>query len=370
MNSTLFTPFDVGPVSLNNRIVVSPMCQYSADDGSASDWHLQHLMQLAVSGAGLIMLEATAVERGARITHGCLGLYSDSNEAHLARVLAAARKVAPKGTRFGIQLAHAGRKGSTQLPWEGGKPLTKVQDSWETVAPSAAPFAEGWHTPRALAAADLVDVISAYTRAAERAAHLGFDVVELHFGYGYLAHQFLSPLANHRGDEYGGSRENRMRLPLRIARAVRDALPDVVALGARISATDWVEGGADVADAIAFASMLREIGMRYVCVASGAVAPATIPIAPSFLAPFAAQIRAAAKIATRVSGMIATPEQAETIVATGQADMVALARALLDNPRWVWHAAARFGAHVPYPPQYQRSRPDLWAGAELARPRS
>ncbi|PRQ09418.1 NADH:flavin oxidoreductase/NADH oxidase [Enhygromyxa salina] len=366
MKPTLFTPFELASVTLPNRIVVSPMCQYSADDGAVTDWHLQHLMQLAISGAGLIMVEATAVEPIGRITHGCLGLYRDSQETRLERVLRAARKVAPSGTRFGIQLAHAGRKASVTLPWQGNAPLTAEQQGWSTVGPSDRPFADGWPTPRALSERDMADLVEAFVEATDRAVRLGFDVIELHFGNGYLGHQFLSPLANTRSDAYGGSRAGRQRFPLQLAEAVHDRLPASVAMGVRLSATDWVDGGADLDDAIAFASQLRAIGSSYVCVTSGSVVPAKIPSGPAFLAPHAGQIRAAAAVPTRVSGMIATPEQAEAIVSSGQADLVAIARGFLDDPRWVWHAAEHFGVTIDYPPQYQRSRPDVWPGAQLA----
>ncbi len=367
MNATIFTPFNLGPVTLANRIVVSPMCQYSAEDGAVTDWHLQHLMQLAISGAGLVMVEATAVEPIGRITHRCLGLYEDTQEARLGRVLAAARSVAPSGARFGIQLAHAGRKASVSLPWHGNLPLTSEAGAWSTVGPSARPFADGWPTPRELTERDMEGLIEAFVGATDRAVRLGFDVVELHFGNGYLGHQFLSPLANERDDAYGGSREGRQRFPLQLAEAVYRRLPAHVALGVRLSATDWADGGADIADAIAFASALRAVGASYVCVTSGSVVPARIPSTPAYLAPYAAQIRAAAAIPTRVSGLIATPDQAEAIVSSGQADMVAIARGFLDDPRWVWHAAEHFGVRLDYPPQYQRSRPDVWPGARLAR---
>jgi 2,4-dienoyl-CoA reductase-like NADH-dependent reductase (Old Yellow Enzyme family) len=219
------------------------MCQYSAEDGSATDWHLQHLMQLSMSGAGLVMVEATGVERIGRITPGCLGLYSDANEAALARVLAAARKVAPGGTRFGIQISHAGRKASTQRPWEGGRWLPAADGAWPTVAPSAVPFFPDGPVPEALDEPGMARVIGAFRQAAGRAVRLGFEVVELHMAHGYLLQEFLTPLANRRSDAYGGSREARMRFPLEVARAVRAAVPAAAVLGARINGTDWAEGG-------------------------------------------------------------------------------------------------------------------------------
>lgn len=367
MASTLFSPLALGSLELPNRIVVSPMCQYAADDGSATDWHLQHLMNLALGGAGLVMVEATAVERRGRITHGCLGLYSDHNERSLARVLAACRAVAPVGTRFGIQLAHAGRKASVHVPWQsGGKALTAAEDAWPTVAPSALPFTETWPTPHALDATELTALVAAFVQAAERAVRIGFDVLELHFAHGYLGHELTSPLSNHRTDEYGGSLANRHRFPLRLAHAVLAAVGDRAAVGARISASDYADGGGTVEDAVALAAALRDLGGRYACVSSGNVVPAKVPTTPGYNVPFAARVRGASGLTTRVAGLIAAPEQAEAIVASGQADLVALARAFLDDPRWVWHAADRLGATVVYPPQYERSKPASWPAAQLA----
>jgi 2,4-dienoyl-CoA reductase-like NADH-dependent reductase (Old Yellow Enzyme family) len=365
----LFSPLSLGPIELPNRIAVSPMCQYSASDGSASDWHLQHLMQLAIGRAGMVVVEATAVERSGRISHGCLGLYSDANEVALARVLDPARRVAAPGTAFAIQLAHAGRKASCQAPFQGGKPLSRGEDPWPTVAPSAIPFADGWHVPQALDAKCLERVVNAFRQAAERAVRLGFDAIELHGAHGYLLHEFLSPFSNRRSDAYGGSAENRMRFPLEVMQAVRAAVPGTIALGARITGSDWADGGLTVDDAVAFAKALKKIGVDYVCVSSGGnVSTAKIPVAPGYQVPFAAKVKAGAGIVTRAVGMIAAPEQAEAIVAEGQADFVALARAFLDDARWVWHAAERLGAEISYPPQYARVSRAMWPGAVLVRP--
>jgi 2,4-dienoyl-CoA reductase-like NADH-dependent reductase (Old Yellow Enzyme family) len=364
MTSQLFTPFKLGPVELPNRIVVAPMCQYSADDGSATDWHLQHLTALGFSGAGLVMVEASGVERRGRITHGCLGIYSDDNEAALTRVIAAARRRAGP-TRFGIQLAHAGRKASTHLPWstKGGS-LDAAEDPWPTVAPSAIPFDQGWQTPDALDEAGIATVTDAFVAAARRAARIGFEVVELHAAHGYLMHEFLSPISNRRDDGYGGSLANRMRLPLEIARAVRAALPAGIALGTRISGTDWFEGGWTIEESVILAAKLKEIGVDYICVSSGGnVAHARIPLGPGYQVPLAAKVRHGAGIATRAVGLISGAEQAEAIVAEGRADMVALARAFLDDPRWGWHAADRLGGKVHCPPQYLRARPPAWTPA-------
>lgn len=364
----LFTPLAIGPVTVPNRIAVAPMCQYSANDGAASDWHIQHLMQLAMSRAGLVVLEATGVERIGRITHHCLGLYTDLNEAALARALDAARRVATPDTKWGIQLAHAGRKASTNVPWEGGSSLTATGDAWITVAPSAEAFGR-YTTPAALDAAGMNRVKAAFVQAAVRAARLGFDVIELHAAHGYLMHQFLSPLSNHRTDQYGGSLANRMRFPLEVARAIKAVMPAHMALGARITGHEWVEGGIDVAEATAFANALQAEGVTYVCVTSGGnVATAQIAVGPNYQVPFAAAVKSGSTIVTRAVGMIADPQQANDIITSGQADQVALARALLDNPRWVWHAAEKLGATIAYPPQYERAAAQLWPGAQLARP--
>jgi 2,4-dienoyl-CoA reductase-like NADH-dependent reductase (Old Yellow Enzyme family) len=333
------------------------MCQYSADDGSATDWHLQHLPNYGMSGAGLVMTEATHVERRGRITHGCLGLYSDANEAALGRVVAVARRFAPEGTRFGVQLAHSGRKGSVSRPWEGGKPLGADQDPWVAVAPSAIPFTDGWATPEALDEAGIERVIAAFVQAAERAARIGFDVVELHAGHGYLIHQFLSPLANHRDDRWGGSPENRARLLLVITERVRAVLPAHIALGVRLTTTDWADGGVDTADAVEVARQLKALGVDYVCATGGfVVPPAGIPFGPGYQVHLAERVRREAGIATRAVGGIADPYQAEAIIAEGRADMVALATAFLADPRWAWRAADTLGATLSYPPQYARAK--------------
>jgi len=368
MTSQLFTPITLRGVTLPNRAVVAPMCQYSADDGAATDWHVQHLASLAISGPGLLMIEATAVERIGRITHGCLGLYSDNAEYALARAVAAARRWS--STPIGIQLAHAGRKASAQRPWEGGGSLSAAEDAWETVAPSAIPLDERWHTPRAATATDLARIRDAFVAATQRSARLGLDLVELHAAHGYLMHEFLSPLSNQRTDAYGGSREKRMRFPLEVAEAMRAAWPADKPLGARITGTEWIEGGLTVDDAVVFAGALKAIGVDYVCVSSGGNAlKAQIPIGPGYQVPLARQVRRETGMVTRAVGMIADPHQAEGILAAGDADLIAMARAFLDNPRWVWHAAEALGGKAPYPPQYVRSRGDLWPGAKVARPR-
>jgi 2,4-dienoyl-CoA reductase-like NADH-dependent reductase (Old Yellow Enzyme family) len=361
MTSALFSPIKLAGLELANRIVVAPMCQYSANDGAANDWHLTHLGMLANSGAGLVIVEATHVERHGRITHGCLGLYSDACEAALARVIAHCKRI---GTaKFGVQLAHAGRKASSRRPWEGGGALKAGEDPWETIAPSALPYGPNWHTPRAMSADDMARVTAAFVAAAERALRIGFDAIEFHMAHGYVMHSFMSPISNKRNDGYGGALENRLRFPLEVARAVRAVVPLGVPLGARITGSDWMEDGLTVADAVAIARALKEAGLDYVDISSGGITAGTRnPTTPGYNVPLAAEVRKAAGIATRSVGLIVTPEQAETIVAEGSADMVALARAVLDNPHWGWHAARALGAEVARAPQYQRAGPKLWPG--------
>jgi 2,4-dienoyl-CoA reductase-like NADH-dependent reductase (Old Yellow Enzyme family) len=357
--TSLFSELAIGNMTLPNRIVISPMCQYAARDGVANDWHLQHLMQLAFSGAGLVMIEATAVEARGRITHGCLGLYSDATEAALGRVLQAARAVAAPGTRFGIQLGHAGRKGSAQVPWEGGRPLIQGEHAgapWQCAAPSALPFAEGWPEPEALDDSGIERLVESYVDAALRAARLGIEVIELHCAHGYLLHQFLSPLSNRRTDAWGGSPEGRDRLALGIARSLRERMPAPTVLGARITGTDWDSAGLGVEDAVRLAQSLKDIGFGYVCVSSGFVVPnASIPFGPGFQVELAAEVRRRTGLVTRAVGGITDPAQADAIIATGLADQVALARPFLADPRWVWRAAETLGVTTYYPPPYRRA---------------
>ena len=360
MTAALFSPVTIDGMTFRNRIAVPPMCQYSADDGSATDWHIQHWMTLAISGAAMITIEATGVERIGRITHGCLGLYSDHNLDAARRTLLAARRVAPDGTRFGIQLAHAGRKASVHLPWQGGGPLAAHEDAWQTVAPSAVPFAPDWHTPLALDEAGIQRVISAFANAARRAVQAGFDYVEIHAAHGYLIHSFLSPTANKRTDHWGGSLENRMRLALAVARAVRAAVPATMPVGIRMSVTEWNETGFNPDEAVVVARALKGAGIAFVCASSGGVDyRQQMPNTPGYQVAFAARIRAEAGIATRAVGLIDDPVMANAIIAEGKADLVALGRAHLADPRWPWRAAARLG--VPFHPvqQYARAAPTL-----------
>ena len=362
MTAQLFTPVELGGVTLPNRIVVSPMCQYAAVDGSAQPWHQVHYGMLSMSGAGLLCFEATHVEREGRITQGCLGLYSDDNEAALARVVAQARRMGD--AKFGIQLAHSGRKGSAQRPWEGGQALKAGADPWQTMAASPIPFGDNWQTPREVTETDMERVRAAFVSAAQRALRIGFDEIELHFAHGYLAHGFMSPVSNKRTDQYGGAFDNRLRFPLSIARAVRAVVPKEVPLGARITGSDWRPDGLTPDDAVAIAKALKGEGIDFICISSGGVTADTRnPTEPGYNVPIAARVKKEAGIITRTVGLILTPAQAEAIVAEGKADQVSIARAFLDDPHWGWHAAKALGADVPRPPQYQRAGPKLWAPA-------
>jgi 2,4-dienoyl-CoA reductase-like NADH-dependent reductase (Old Yellow Enzyme family) len=353
---TLFTPFTMRGLTLPNRLVVSPMCQYSADDGRTNDWHVVHLGQMAMSGAGLLLIEATAVEPIGRITPGCVGLWDDATEAALARTLAAIRPLSTMP--IGIQIGHAGRKGASARPWEGGAQVPLDAGGWIAVAPSAVPHAEHELAPRALDEAGLDALIERFADSTRRAARLGLEAIELHSAHGYLLHQFLSPIANRRTDRWGGSLENRMRFPLAVFDAMRAAWPSDRPLGVRVSSTDWVEGGWDIEQTVAFARALVERGCDWIDASSGGVSPKqSIPIGPGYQVPFAARLKAELDIPVIAVGLITEPAQAEAIVADGRADLVALARGLLWNPRWPWHAAATLGASVTAPEQYWRAQP-------------
>lgn len=355
MTAALFQPISLGGLDFPNRIAVAPMCQYSADDGSASDWHLHHWMNLAMSGAGMITVEMTDVERRGRISHGCLGIYSEANEAAAKHALDAARRVATPGAKFGIQLAHAGRKASCRRPWEGGGPLQAGEDPWQTVSASAIAYDSGWNTPHALTEDEIDATIKHFAVAAQRAERAGFDFIELHAAHGYLIFQFLSPLSNTRSDRWGGSLENRMRFAIEIARAVKRAAPNLM-LGARLSVTEWVDGGFDIADGIAVARALKAEGIAYICASSGGNSPLQkMPGGVGYQVHLAEAVRREAGIPTRAVGLIDDPKHAESILTDGRADMVALARAFLADPRWGWRAAAALGEEFFPAPQLLRS---------------
>ncbi len=355
--SALFTPFRVQNLDLANRIVIAPMCQYSAEDGCMTDWHLIHLGHLALSGAALLTIEATAVLPEGRITYGDVGLYNDETEAALARTLEGVRRWSDMP--IAIQLAHAGRKASSEVPWKGGAQIPPgTPNGWQTVAPSAVPFSDGQVAPLALDRDGLARVRDAFAAAAARAARLGLDAVQIHGAHGYLLHEFLSPLSNRREDEYGGSLENRMRFPLEVFEAVRGAFPSDKPVTMRVSGMDWVEGGWDIEQTIAFAERLQALGCDAIHVSSGGLSPAQqIPVAPGYQVPLARAVKAVVRVPVIAVGMISSYEHAEAIVATGDADLIALARAILYDPRWPWHAAAELGGKVRAPSQYLRSEP-------------
>ncbi|MEW9920264.1 NADH:flavin oxidoreductase/NADH oxidase [Marimonas sp. MJW-29] len=355
--SHLFTPLEIGGLTLENRIVIAPMCQYSAVDGNAQDWHLIHLGNLALSGAGMLIVEAAAVSPEGRITPWDLGIYSDENEAALGRVMEAVTKYAQ--TQMVIQLAHAGRKASSRAPWEGGAQIPPdAPEGWKAVAPSAIAHAEGEDIPLALDDAGLAKVRDDFVTAARRSVALGFRGIELHLAHGYLLHEFLSPLSNQRTDDYGGSLENRMRFPIEVFDAVRAAVPEDIPVWVRVSATDWVPGGWDVGDTVALGQALKPRGCAAIHVSSGGVSPKQeIPLSAGYQVPHAARVKAEVGLPTIAVGLITEADHAEQIVKSGEADAVALARGMLYDPRWPWHAAAALGAEISAPHQYWRSQP-------------
>jgi 2,4-dienoyl-CoA reductase-like NADH-dependent reductase (Old Yellow Enzyme family) len=349
----LFTPLVIRDVVIPNRIGVSPMCQYSAVDGFANDWHMVHLGSRAVGGAGLVFVEATAVTPEGRITHGDLGLWDDAHIEPLRRIVTFLKQ---NGSVAAIQIAHAGRKASTALPWEGGLPLAENQGAWQTVAPSPVPFAENFHVPAELSREGIAGIVRAFADAAKRALSAGFDVVEIHGAHGYLINEFLSPLSNLRTDEYGRSFENRTRFLLEVVAAVREVWPQTQPLFLRISAGEWVEGGWSVEDSVELARMVSQLGVDLIdCSSGGNSAVAKIPVGPGYQVPFAQQIRAQAGIRTAAVGMITEPEQADQIVSSGSADLVLLAREFLRNAYWPVKAAQALGEKVTAPVQYGRA---------------
>jgi 2,4-dienoyl-CoA reductase-like NADH-dependent reductase (Old Yellow Enzyme family) len=346
----LLSPLVIRGVTLRNRIAVSPMCQYCAADGHADDWHLVHLGSRAVGGAGLVMAEATAVSPEGRITPGDLGIWSDAHVPMLGRVAAFLQRM---GAVAGIQLAHAGRKGSCRIPQEGGTQLALGEGGWESLAPSPIPFHEGERPPLALDANGIRGVVEQFIAAAKRAMAAGFELLEIHAAHGYLLHEFLSPLSNHRTDAYGGNLANRMRLVVEVAEALRREMPKSMPLFVRISATDWADGGWDLAQSVELAKVLRDVGVDLIDVSSGALVPyAKIPVAPNYQVPFAQEIRSAAGIMTGAVGMVTEPGQANEIIQSGAADIVLLAREMLREPYWAIKAAQELGKEPEWPLQY------------------
>lgn len=355
MQSALFAPLRLRSVEFANRVGVPPMCQYSARDGFVSDWHVVHYGTLAKGGAGMVIVEATAVTPQGRISSADVGLWKDEQIAGLKRIVDYAHR---EGARIGVQLAHAGRKASVSVPFGGERPLRVDEGGWQTIAPSAVPFHEGFSVPQALDAAGIESVVAAFAQATRRAYEAGFDFVEIHAAHGYLIHQFLSPLANQRQDAYGGSFENRARLALEITEAVRRAWPEHLPLLVRISATDWAEGGWNVEESVQLARALRERGVDLMDVSTGGLVPhAKIPAAPGFQVEFAARIRREAALPTAAVGLITTVELVEAIVAQGEADVVLLGRELLRNPYWPLEAAETLGEAGAWPAQYLRAAP-------------
>jgi 2,4-dienoyl-CoA reductase-like NADH-dependent reductase (Old Yellow Enzyme family) len=355
MTEPLFSPFQLRSVSFPNRIGVSPMCEYSSHDGFAADWHLVHLGARAQGGAGLVILEASAVTPEGRISSADLGIWKDEHIPNLQRIAAF---IHSQGARAGIQLAHAGRKGSMSAPFTGERLLQPSEGGWQPVAPSALAFSPAYAVPQALDQPGIDAVVEAFRLAAHRAFKAGFDLVEIHAAHGYLLHQFLSPLANKRADAYGGSFENRTRLALQVVDAVRAAWPAHLPVLVRISATDWAQGGWNVDESVQLARLFREHGVDLVDCSSGGMVPnAQIPLGPGYQVEFAARIRSEAGIPTAAVGLITDPTQANAIVAQGQADLVLLAREMLRDPYWPLHAAAALGDAVSWPPQYLRAAP-------------
>ncbi|KMS59739.1 oxidoreductase [Novosphingobium barchaimii LL02] len=353
----LFEPITLGDLTLSNRIVIAPMCQYSAEDGQMTDWHAVHLGNLAQSGAALLTIEATAVTPEGRISYGDVGLWDDATEEAMAKVLETVRRWSDMP--IAIQLGHAGRKASCAKPWDGGGQIAPdAPNGWQTLSASNLPFQPDENPPTALDKAGLARIRDAFTEATKRAARLGIDAVQIHGAHGYLLHQFLSPLSNQRTDEYGGSLENRLRFPLEIFDAVRAAFPPEKPVTMRVSGTDWVEGGWDAEQTVALAQALEARGASAIHVSSGGLdASQQIPVGPNYQVPLARAVKEAVTMPVVTVGLITEPEQAEAIIATGEADMIALARTVLYDPRWPWHAAAALGAKMPVAPQYLRSQP-------------
>ena len=351
----LFSPFKLRDVVFKNRIFVSPMCQYSCENGLPNEWHLVHLGSRAVGGAGLVIAEATAVSPEGRISPGDCGIWSDE---HAEAFKPIAAFIEAQGAVPGIQIGHAGRKASTDVPWQGGLPLPDGDGGWQPIAPSPVPFDKGHAVPREMSEADMDRVVTAFTRAAQRSLSAGFKVLELHMAHGYLIHQFLSPISNLRKDPWGGTLENRLAFPLKITAAVRNVWPENLPLFVRISCTDWVENGWDLSQSIHLSSRLKDLGVDFIdCSSGGTVPDARIPAGPGFQAVFSAAVRNAIGMATGAVGLITAPAQAEQALRTEQADAVLLGREFLRSPYWPLFAAAELGVNLDWPDQYKRAKP-------------
>jgi 2,4-dienoyl-CoA reductase-like NADH-dependent reductase (Old Yellow Enzyme family) len=358
MASLLFSPLTMRGLTLPNRIVVSPMCQYNSDNGSANDWHLMHLGGFSLGAAGLVMTEMTDVCPQGRISPRCAGMWSDDNEKALKRVHDFCRQYGV--AKLGVQLAHAGRKGPQMPPGVGGKPILDGPDAWTPEAPSAIPYDEGWPVPKAMTKDDIKRVIGEFAAAAKRVDRIGYDVIELHGAHGYLGHQFLSPLSNQRTDEYGGSTENRMRFLIEMYEAVRAVWPQDKPIGMRVSATDWVDGGWTPEETVLLAKELKTRGLDYMDVSTGGLSPKQkIPLSPGYQVPFAEQVKKATGIVTMSVGLITDARQAEDILQAGKADLICIGRGALYDPRWAWHAAEELGDETAYAPKMMACHPKL-----------
>ena len=367
--AALFEPLALRDLTLPNRIAVSPMTQYSAEEGCPVPWHTMHIGSMAVSGAGLVVMEATAVEAGGRTTPGCLGLYSDANEAAMTRLVQDVRSYS--GTKLGIQLVHAGRRGSVRKPWDADTVKLPLEEGgWPICGPTDQPYRGEVHRPEALDEAGIARVLAAFAGAAARAERSGFDLLELHGAHGYLMHAFLSPISNTRTDAYGGDQARRMRFPLEVVQAVRAAWPAGKPLGVRLPGSDFIEGGLTVGDAVALAHELKGLGVDYVTPSIGLLdskfrAP---KVTPGYMVPFAERIRREVGLPVMATGMILTPKQADALLTEGRADIVGIGRGFLNDPRWAWHAANALGATVDVPRQYERVLPRSWPGYATVRP--
>ena len=363
----LFETLNLRSLEFSNRVVVAPMTQFSARDGVAGDWHLMHLGQYAVSGASMILTESTYVAASARNATSCLSLYSDEQEFAINRI-AEFFDINGDGN-LGVQLCHAGRKASAREPWKGGGPITIAEGGYEAVAPSAVPLSDEWPAPRALSASEVYEVIQSFADAAIRAERAGVKVIELHGAHGYLIHQFLSPLTNRRNDEYGGSSINRMRFAVEVFEAVRFVWPSDLPIGIRVSATDWVDGGWSIEETVELARILETHGCDYIHVSSGGLSPAQkISVGQGYQVGFAEAVKAAVDMPVIAVGQINDPLYAEKILNEGKADMIALARPLIYNPKWVWHAAEKLGVKITYPRQYERGHPERWGASGINAP--
>jgi len=349
----IFSKLEIGTLKISNRIVISPMCQYSAKNGNASDWHLAHYLQMALSGAGMIVIESTAVSSDGRITMGDLGIYSDQNETKLKQLIKSIKKYS--NTPIVLQLSHAGRKGSITFPWKGSRPLKAKEGSWQTYAPSEIPRTSASNLPAELDLKQIQSIKDNFVLAAIRASRAGVDALEVHIAHGYLLHQFFSPISNKRTDKYGGSLKNRIRLIIEIIEAIREVLPKNKIIGARVTAQDWLENGSTMDDCVELVNQLKKVGIEYVCASSGGILPITnLKAYPGFQVKFAKELKDKTGVLIRAVGQIQDYKDAQNIIESGDADMICIGRGYLHDPRWVWRAASYFDKKITIPNQYER----------------